>query len=266
MQPTSELVFAQLKSKNSNTRCFDCDTKESDWCSVSHGIFLCLKCAGKHRGFGVHISFVKSVTMDTWQFKHLQMMKAGGNEELHEFFDFYELGNYAPEDKYRTKAAYYYREMIKTVSEGRVLDREKPSIDEGKIIVEEQKRVMPQKVIEKAAEKDPQNIKALIGDAFEYTKDLGRNIKEKVSDVSIADVENKAKEAFSKIESKVDSWNFKEKFNSVKTKTEGVYNKIAAKAKKAMKKITEEQDFDDSKLVEGEDELMLDPQGKNGKK
>lgn len=266
MQPTSESVFSQLKAKNSNTRCFDCDTKESDWCSVSHGIFLCLKCAGKHRGFGVHISFVRSISMDTWQFKQLQMMRAGGNEELQIFFEYYEIENYALEDKYRTKAAYYYREMLKTVSEGRVLDRQKPSIEEGKIVVEEQKRVMPQKIIEKPPEKDPSGLKVIVGDAFEYTKDLGRNIKEKVSEVSISNVEHKAKEAFSKLETKVESWNFKEKLKSVKNKTEGVYNKLATKAKRAMKKDTEEHVFDDSKLVEGEDELLLDPQGKNGKK
>ncbi|OMJ66188.1 hypothetical protein SteCoe_37061 [Stentor coeruleus] len=266
MHPTSESVFAQLKSKHSNTRCFDCSTKESDWCSVSHGIFLCLKCAGKHRGFGVHISFVKSITMDTWNFKHLQMMKAGGNEELQTFFDYYNLENYAHQDKYRTKAAYYYREMLKNVSEGMVFDKQKPSVDEGKTIIEEQKRVLPQKVLEKPSETDSQGIKALIGNTFEYTKYLGINIKEKTTEVNITDTEHKAKGTINKTESEAGGWNFKEKFKSVKSKTEGVYNKIAAKAKKVMKKNNEEQIFDDSKLEEGEDEILLDPQGKNMKK
>ena len=40
----------------------------------------------QHRGLGVHISFVRSVTMDSWSDAQIAMMKRGGNSRLREWF------------------------------------------------------------------------------------------------------------------------------------------------------------------------------------
>jgi len=65
-----------------NLICADCGRADSSvsWCSLSLGIYLCLACAGKHRGLGVQISFVRSCSMDKWSCRELlRMVAAGGN-------------------------------------------------------------------------------------------------------------------------------------------------------------------------------------------
>ena len=80
-------VMANILAKPQNQICFDCGSKAPKWSSPYLGIVICYECAAKHRSFGTHISFVRSVDLDKWNRKQLKSLELTGNAYTKERFN-----------------------------------------------------------------------------------------------------------------------------------------------------------------------------------
>ncbi|XP_058102949.1 ADP-ribosylation factor GTPase-activating protein AGD3-like isoform X3 [Magnolia sinica] len=70
-----------LQRVEGNDRCADCDAPEPDWASLNLGVLVCIECSGVHRNLGVHISKVRSLTLDVkvWEPSVINLFQSLGN-------------------------------------------------------------------------------------------------------------------------------------------------------------------------------------------
>ncbi|EGX92757.1 zinc finger protein gcs1 [Cordyceps militaris CM01] len=87
VDPETRSKLAAIQKESKNNVCCDCNAPSPQWASPKFGVFICLSCAGVHRGLGVHISFVRSISMDAFKASEIERMRLGGNDRWRDFFD-----------------------------------------------------------------------------------------------------------------------------------------------------------------------------------
>ncbi|MED6106048.1 ADP-ribosylation factor GTPase-activating protein agd3 [Stylosanthes scabra] len=77
----SEKPIDVLRKVCGNDRCADCGAPEPDWASLNLGVLVCIECSGVHRNLGVHISKVRSLTLDVkvWEPSVISLFQSLGN-------------------------------------------------------------------------------------------------------------------------------------------------------------------------------------------
>eukprot|EP00277_Geminigera_cryophila_P014584 CAMPEP_0179445758 /NCGR_PEP_ID=MMETSP0799-20121207/29199_1 /TAXON_ID=46947 /ORGANISM="Geminigera cryophila, Strain CCMP2564" /LENGTH=187 /DNA_ID=CAMNT_0021234111 /DNA_START=90 /DNA_END=649 /DNA_ORIENTATION=- len=124
--PAAKKILDAIMAEKGNNRCIDCGSKLSvDWASVNLGVFFCIDCSGRHRSFGVHISFVRSVTMDKWDDKQLAFMKAGGNKLCKEFLKEHDSYDFPQAQRWASKGAEKWRQKLRAQVESSMKKKKK---------------------------------------------------------------------------------------------------------------------------------------------
>ncbi|KAG2521333.1 hypothetical protein JM16_006295 [Phytophthora kernoviae] len=77
----------ELMKLEENKFCADCGCRGPRWASINLGVFICIACSGIHRSLGVHLTFVRSVNLDSWTPEQVQQMQRWGNGRAKAYYE-----------------------------------------------------------------------------------------------------------------------------------------------------------------------------------
>ncbi|XP_062328320.1 BAR_ACAPs and ArfGap_ACAP domain-containing protein [Osmerus eperlanus] len=85
--PVRPAVLGVALQGPGNQRCCDCGEEQPRWASINLGITMCIECSGIHRSLGVHVSKVRSLTLDSWDPEQLKLLCALGNDVINGIYE-----------------------------------------------------------------------------------------------------------------------------------------------------------------------------------
>ena len=171
-----KLKEEELKNKNliykideENYNCVDCGNEKSTFISINNGVTICEMCAQQHQLLGHSISYLKNINdqLDEYLFNFLVF---GSNTRFKLFIKNEKIDEELTiKKKYKTKALYYYRKLLKNKVNGIYLPI-KEYVNPNEIIEnnneddypEFKKYIIKQQIIEKGEFKKESKIKNIL--------------------------------------------------------------------------------------------------------
>ncbi|CAJ1066244.1 BAR_ACAPs and ArfGap_ACAP domain-containing protein isoform X2 [Xyrichtys novacula] len=86
--PTQKLQVLGVALRGpGNNQCCDCGEEEPRWASINLGVTMCIECSGIHRSLGVHLSKVRSLTLDSWEAEQVKLLCVLGNHVMNQIYE-----------------------------------------------------------------------------------------------------------------------------------------------------------------------------------
>lgn len=130
-----------IKLDPKNKDCADCKGQPTTVVSINQGVALCNKCATLHTVLGTGISYLHPMNFE-WDTYLIEFFRKGGNSKFLEFCEKNGINELPVDQKYKTKAADYYRRNLKAAVLG--LGEIVKDYENGKEIVENPKNYFPE--------------------------------------------------------------------------------------------------------------------------
>ena len=201
MEIYSHPAISDIINTQNNNVCFDCGFPKPKWASINNGIFLCLKCAGIHRNFGVRFSIIRSIQLESWDDKQIQFLKLGGNLNFKHFLIEYNINSNSSDNnlKYKSKCAEYYRKYLRSLVEKEINPNyieeniPKPSLQEGLEIIDNSNNdsINNDKIIQSGQYKEEkeETFFGFVGNFFKKASkkvvDAGKDVGKKIENLNI---------------------------------------------------------------------------------
>ncbi|MEQ2316069.1 hypothetical protein AMECASPLE_028927 [Ameca splendens] len=80
-------VLSVARRGPGNQQCCDCGEEDPRWASVNLGVTVCIECSGIHRSLGVHLSKIRSLTLDSWEAEQLKLLCVLGNYVINRIYE-----------------------------------------------------------------------------------------------------------------------------------------------------------------------------------